>query len=83
MYIWRETSRAQKLADERPGVGSYNIAQRADEHDRANEIDPALGDRHGCSCRRSTNVGIGSEDDVLKIELEQLAENEADQPRHL
>ena len=42
-------------------------------------VDPALGDRHGCSCRRSTNVGIGSEDDVLKIELEQLAKNKADQ----
>ena len=69
----------QQRSDDDAEVGADDVAEGADEHARADELIPALGDRHaGCS-GRATDVGIGRKDDFLERAADELSADEAEE----
>ena len=69
----------QQGSDDDAEVGTDDIAEGADEHARADELVPALGDRHAGRGGRATDVGIGREDDLLQGAADELTADEAEE----
>lgn len=69
----------QQRSDDDAEVGSDDIAEGADEHARADELVPALGDRHAGCGGRATDVGIGRKDDLLEGAADELSADEAEE----
>ena len=69
----------QQRSDDDAEVGTDDITEGADEHARADELVPALGDRHAGCGGRATDVGIGREDDFLEGAADELTADEAEE----
>lgn len=66
-------------SDDDAEVGADDIAEGTDEHARADELVPALGDRHAGRSGRATDVGIGCKDDLLEGAADELTADEAEE----
>ena len=61
------------------GIVTNYVAKHADQHGRANQHGPSLGDGHTGSGSGAADIGVGCDNRVLQVELENLGRAEAEE----